>query len=90
MGGQGETESQLLAYAAAHRGDVEVSIARPGHIVARGAVLGRAFATLGSALGMPSISIAELAKAMLDQAVGGFATDTLEIADLVRLGKGAV
>ncbi|RYO85250.1 hypothetical protein DL766_000106 [Monosporascus sp. MC13-8B] len=82
---RGETENQVLAYAAAHDG-VEACAAKPGLILAGGGALR---AALGSLVywvsGMRPIAVTDLARVMLDQVIHGFEREPLMDGDLVRL-----
>ena len=85
---QGETESQVLAFASTHPGQVEVTVAKPGAITQPG----NTFHWLRSWLlwlvaSVPSIGNDEIAAAMLAQVVDGFEKDPLPNADLVRIGQ---
>ncbi|KAI5865420.1 NAD(P)-binding protein [Durotheca rogersii] len=85
---RGEVENQVLKFAAEHDG-FEAVTARPAFIYEPGeflkAYLVGPLARL--ALGAPSMSSAEVAKALLEQVIAGFGKDPLRAWDLVRLSK---
>jgi len=86
---QGETENQVLVFAAEHPGEVEASAAKPGLITTPGRPITSIFARAASAVGfVPCIDRAAMVTAMLDQVTNGFESDTLMNDDLVRLAKG--
>ena len=78
----------MLAFAQQHPGEVEAAVARPGLITSTATALR---AVWGSALRWSglgaSISLEELAAAMLEQAICGFETDTLTNDNLRRIGR---
>lgn len=83
---QGDGENQILAWAAARKGEFEVTVAKPGYVY--GNLSGSALATVFWVTGMaPYIKTEECAAAMLQQVVEGFEKDPLDNADLVRLGR---
>ncbi|PVH91864.1 hypothetical protein DM02DRAFT_311773 [Periconia macrospinosa] len=85
---QGETETKVLSYAASHGSSLEVAIAKPGLIVEPGNIAKQVLTTgLGWTGVVPSVGLRDISKALLDQVVGGFEKETLENADLVRLGR---
>lgn len=86
---QGETENMVLALATELEG-VEASVAKPGYITAPGQILRSITGTMIQlAAGIPSISVVDLAAAMLDQVVNGFEKDPLMPEDLIRIAKKA-
>jgi hypothetical protein len=88
---QGETETQVLAFASEHQEDIEASIVRPGLITAPGEIKRNLMAfAVKTIISAPTISVAEVAAAMLDQAVSGIEKDTLDNGDLVRIGQRAL
>ncbi|KAH8911605.1 hypothetical protein BR93DRAFT_975569 [Coniochaeta sp. PMI_546] len=85
---RGETESRLLAFASEHRGEVEVSAAKPGLITAPGKPITSIFAKAANFAGLvPSIDRAVIVAAMLDQVIEGFDSDALLNDDLIRIGQ---
>ena len=88
---QGETENRVLAFAAERKGQVEACVAKPGLITTPGQVLKRMFATvMWYVMGLPSVSVAEIAAAMLHEVVHGFEKEPLGNEDLVRIGQRAL
>jgi hypothetical protein len=78
----------VLAFAAEHKSDIEVAMARPGLITERWNISKLLFSfALKWAMGVPSIGLEQISTAMLDQVVYGFEKDTLTNEDLVRLAK---
>jgi hypothetical protein len=88
---QGDTENQILAFAASRPGQVEVTVAKPGLILEPGNVLHwlRSW-LLWFVASLPAISVVEISAAMLDQVVNGFEKDPLMNQDLVRIGQKAL
>jgi hypothetical protein len=88
---QGETENQVLAFAAEHKDTgLEACVAKPGLISSPGAPLKNIFITAASWVGARTIDVSECAAAMIDQVMHGFEKDPLSNADLVRLGQEAL
>jgi len=86
---RGETENQVLAFAAEHKGQIEACVSKPGFITKPGNYLNIAFATVLKWAGLvPNISVTEVAAAMLDQVINGFEKEPLMNDDLVRIGRG--
>ncbi|KAI8960899.1 hypothetical protein F5Y11DRAFT_349101 [Daldinia sp. FL1419] len=84
---RGDTENQVLKLAAELDG-VEASVAKPGFITAPGEVMKSIVGTMIQfTIGIPSISVVDLATAMLDQVIDGFEKDPLMPEDLVRIAK---
>ncbi|KAJ7682450.1 putative nucleoside-diphosphate-sugar epimerase [Mycena polygramma] len=85
-----ETEDKVLAFAAQHRGDqLEACVAKPGIITLSAA--SRVFASaVKLVMGIPSVSVPEVAAAMLQQVVNGFEKEPLQNDDLVRIGRQAL
>ncbi|KAF3071122.1 putative nucleoside-diphosphate-sugar epimerase protein [Daldinia childiae] len=84
---RGETENQVLALAAELDG-VEASVAKPGYITAPGEIIKSITGTMIKLIvGIPSISVVDLATAMLDQVINGFEKDPLMPEDLIRIAK---
>ena len=78
----------MLAFASAHPGQTEVSVAKPGLILQPGSVIHWLKATaLWFVMSLPSVSVVDISAGMLDQVVNGFEKDPLMNEDLVRLGK---
>ncbi len=66
-------------------------MAKPGLITTPGQVLKKMFATaMWYVMGLPSVSVAEIAAAMLHEAIHGFEKEPLENEDLVRIGQRAL
>ncbi|KAI1388549.1 putative nucleoside-diphosphate-sugar epimerase [Hypoxylon trugodes] len=84
---RGETETKVLSLAT-ELGGIEACIAKPGFITATGDI-GRYImgVTTKWIFGVPYINVAELATAMLDQAVNGFEKGTLMPEDLSRVAS---
>lgn len=83
---QGETENQLLAFAAERQ--VEVCVAKPGIILGPGQYLKCMMATVLEFTGVvPSLYNEEVAAAMLDRVVKGFDKESLDNSDLRRIGQ---
>ncbi|MCJ1395203.1 hypothetical protein MMC18_008086 [Xylographa bjoerkii] len=88
---RGETENQVLAFAAEHKGAVEACVAKPGFITAPGQLLRTITATaLKYAMSVPNVQVAEVSAAMLHEVVHGFEKEPLENEDLVRIGRQAL
>lgn len=87
---QGETESQLLAFAAEH--GIEACVSKPGLIKpSKQSIAGAALSIFLKVTGAaPSLKIEEIAAAMLQQVANGFEKEPLENADLVRIGQAAL
>ncbi|KAK1831165.1 succinate-semialdehyde dehydrogenase [Podospora conica] len=91
---RGETENQLLAFAAAQEpaGSVEMCVVKPG--IVTGHLSGLMSVMMGVLLGLgifKKVGIQELVAAMLQQVRdGGFETETLENDDLIRIGQKAL
>lgn len=63
-------------------------MARPGMIYAPGEILRPILGTIYQAVvGMQSIRVTDLSRAILNQVINGFEKDTLSDADLVRLAS---
>lgn len=78
----------MLAFAAEHKGDIEVTVARPGLILEPWNIPKRLFSfALKWTMGVPSIWLAQISTAMLDQVLYGFEKDPLTNEDLVRLAE---
>ena len=85
------TETRLLAFAAEKKGALEVSIAKPGLITAPGRILRSILAPiLKYVRGTPVVDIREVAGSLLKEVGEGFSAETLENADLVRIGREAL
>lgn len=88
---QGDTENQVLAFAAAHPGQIDVTVAKPGLILQPGSVLHWLRATfLWWMASVPSISVVDICAAMLEQVLDGFEKDPLMNEDLARIGQKAL
>ncbi|OAL35032.1 hypothetical protein AYO20_05747 [Fonsecaea nubica] len=85
---RGETENQVLAFVSSHPGKIEATVAKPGLITQPGSIYHWLRSTLlWFVISLPSISVVEIAAAMLDQVVNGFEKDPLMNEDLVRIGQ---
>ncbi|KAB5578022.1 hypothetical protein GE09DRAFT_1214233 [Coniochaeta sp. 2T2.1] len=83
---RGETENRILAFAAAHPGEVEASTVKPGSIVTPGKPITTMFAKVANQLGMVSyIDLGVMATAMLEQVINGFDSDALLMDELKRI-----
>ncbi|MCJ1399425.1 hypothetical protein MMC11_002627 [Xylographa trunciseda] len=88
---RGETENQVLAFAAEHQGAVETCVAKPGLITAPDRILRTIGATvLSYTMSVPKIDVRDISAAMLHQVVHGFEKEPLENNDLVRIGRQAL
>ncbi|CAK7225287.1 hypothetical protein SCUCBS95973_005813 [Sporothrix curviconia] len=84
---QGQTENDILAYAADHR-EVEPIIVKPGLITSNRLFQDWIMAPLvGVVAGVPNMPLSALATVMLDQAINGAKADTILAAELVQMGK---
>ncbi|OIW28213.1 NAD(P)-binding protein [Coniochaeta ligniaria NRRL 30616] len=87
---RGQTENQILAFAAEHPGQIEASAAKPGLITTPGRPIASMFARMASWTGkVPYIDLGVIATAMLDQVINGFESDALLNDDVIRMAKGA-
>jgi hypothetical protein len=85
---QGETENQVLAYAAQHKGQIEACVAKPGLITVPGLQLRSIFARAASmVMTVPTIDRGDCVAVMLDQVIRGFEKEPLENTDLVEMAK---
>ncbi|KAJ9610681.1 hypothetical protein H2200_005458 [Cladophialophora chaetospira] len=85
---RGETENQVVAFAAAHPGQVEVTVAKPGLILQPGNI--RHWLSswiLWLLASLPSVGVVGISAAMLEQVINGFEKDPLMNDDLVRIGQ---
>ncbi|KAI1444283.1 NAD(P)-binding protein [Annulohypoxylon stygium] len=86
---RGETETKVLALAS-ELDRVEACVAKPGFITAPGEILKSIAGTMIQlTVGIPSISVVDLAKVMLDQVINGFEKEPLMPEDLARIAKKA-
>ncbi|KAI1210782.1 NAD(P)-binding protein [Annulohypoxylon truncatum] len=84
---RGDTENKVLALASELDG-VEACCAKPGIITAPGEMMRYIAGTLVQlSVGIPSIGVVDVAKAMLDQVVNGFEKEPLMPEDLIRIAK---
>ncbi|KAK0749665.1 putative nucleoside-diphosphate-sugar epimerase [Schizothecium vesticola] len=91
---RGETENQLLAFAAAQQpaGSVELCVAKPGIITGHHSS-GLKSVMTGVLVGLgivKKVDIQELVAAMLQQVRDGFEKEPLENDDLIRIGQKAL
>lgn len=90
---QGETENQVLSFAASQEppGSVEACVAKPGLVTGNSTV---ARSVLGAAVRwtnvIPNVGAEELVAAMLQQVVRGFEKEPLRNEDLRRIGQEAL
>ncbi|RDA93261.1 hypothetical protein CP533_6519 [Ophiocordyceps camponoti-saundersi (nom. inval.)] len=90
---RGDIESRVLGYARESQGALQVAVAKPGliHVPDSTGQLVRALQVVGCALiGLPQITISDIAAALLDQAVNGIDQETLENDNLARIGQKAL
>jgi hypothetical protein len=88
MFSQGETENQVLTFAAEHKdAGFEACVAKPGLITSAGSPLKTMFITAASWVGASKVDVSECVAAMIDQVMNGFEKDPLANADLVTLGR---
>jgi hypothetical protein len=88
---QGETDNQVLAFAAERSGKVEACAAKPGYITGGGSMMRSVWATaLRWTAALPNIPVEEMSATMLDQVVRGFEVEPLTQADLRRIGERAL
>jgi hypothetical protein len=88
MFSQGETENEVLAFAAEHKdAGFEACVAKPGLITSAESPLKKMFITAVSWLGASKVDVSECVAAMIDQVMNGFEKDPLVNADLVALGR---
>ena len=88
---RGETENRLFAFAAEHKDTMEACVAKPGLITAPGQYLKTIGATALNLVGIvPNIDVSEISAAMLQQVTDGWEKESLENADLVRIGRQAL
>ncbi|KAI0900667.1 NAD(P)-binding protein [Annulohypoxylon nitens] len=82
-------QTKVLALASELDG-VEACVAKPGFITAPGEIMKSIAGTMIQlTVGIPSISVVDLAKVMLDQVVNGFEKEPLMPEDLARIAKKA-
>lgn len=73
------------------QGAVEVNVVKPGLIIEPGNTPRAMAARVGAAISvLDSVELEECAAAILDQTVNGFEKETIENADLKRIGKKAL
>ncbi|RCI08057.1 hypothetical protein L249_7861 [Ophiocordyceps polyrhachis-furcata BCC 54312] len=90
---RGDIESRVLGYARESQGALQVAVAKPGliHVPDSTGQLMRALQFVGCALiGLPQITITDIAAALLDQAVNGINQETLDNENLARIGQKAL
>ncbi|RDA88388.1 hypothetical protein CP532_5548 [Ophiocordyceps camponoti-leonardi (nom. inval.)] len=89
---RGDVESRVLGYARESQGALQVAVAKPGliHVPDSTGQLMRALQLVGCALiGLPQITITDVAAALLDQAINGIDQETLDNENLTRIGQKA-
>ncbi|KAH6611019.1 hypothetical protein Trco_001039 [Trichoderma cornu-damae] len=87
---RGEVESRVLDFAKNSNGTVEACIGKPGIIQdsQRMNVVTSTFQNIAAGIiSLPTISLSDLAAALLNQLTKGFEKETLENDDLARIGK---
>ncbi|CAM1510689.1 Fc.00g010240.m01.CDS01 [Cosmosporella sp. VM-42] len=85
---RGETENQVLAYAANYPGEIEACAAKSGLITAPGYYLKNMFAFgLKWVKGVGNVGNAAISAAMIDQVLHGFEKEPLANDDLARIGQ---
>lgn len=85
---RGQAETDVLSYAANSEGKVRSAIAKPGLIQSPGWSMKRLVApVLWLYASLPTVEVGECAAAMLASVVQGLEVETMENADLVRIGK---
>ena len=88
---QGETENQILSFAAERKRSMEACAAKPGLITTRGQYLKTIFATfLQYVMSVPNIDVSVISAAMLHEVIHGFEKEPLGNDDLVRIGNQAL
>ncbi len=89
---QGETENQVLAFAADHKDEGwEACIVKPGYITGPGRQVSAAQAEAAIKMGYPGVPQVEqtaCVATMLDAVVNGPVSDTLTNEDLQKIGAG--
>ncbi|PHH78872.1 hypothetical protein CDD80_6081 [Ophiocordyceps camponoti-rufipedis] len=89
---RGDVETRVLDYARESKGAMEAVVVKPGLIQTPDSTgaLTKAAQYIGCALiSLPKITIADIAAALLDQAVNGIEQDTLDNDELARIGQRA-
>ncbi|KAF1976414.1 hypothetical protein BU23DRAFT_47896 [Bimuria novae-zelandiae CBS 107.79] len=81
---RGETENQVLAFAAEH--GIEAAVAKPGFIKDNGWAK-RAFSVGLGLMGVPSIGLRDVAGAMLERVVKGWESEPWQNGDMVEEAK---
>lgn len=85
---RGQAETEILAYAANSSGKVKCAVAKPGLIQSPGWSMKRLVApVLWLYARVPTVEVTECAAAMLASIVDGLGVETMENADLVRMGR---
>ncbi|PFH62641.1 hypothetical protein XA68_12715 [Ophiocordyceps unilateralis] len=90
---RGDIESRVLGYARESQGALQVVVVKPGLIQVPESTgpLMRALQLFGCTLiGLPQVTIADTAAALLDQAVNGIAQETLDNDEVARIGQKAL
>ncbi|MDI1487083.1 MAG: hypothetical protein OHK93_006346 [Ramalina farinacea] len=87
---RGKAETEVLAYAANSAGKVECAVAKPGLIQSPGWSMKRLVAPLlWLYASLPTVEVGDCAAAILASVVDGLGVETMENADLVRMGREA-
>ncbi|KAK3361296.1 hypothetical protein B0T24DRAFT_660570 [Lasiosphaeria ovina] len=87
---RGEAETRILDFAAKSQGAVAACVAKPGIISSPAKPTPLMRQAFYAVIGLPKLQVAEIAAALLDQVARGFDKDTLENADLERIGQKAL
>jgi hypothetical protein len=87
---QGEVENRVLEFAKNSNGAVEACVVKPGFIrdSERGNVFINAFQNVATSfISLPIIYLNEVVATLLSQVTKGFEKETLENADIARIGR---
>lgn len=87
---QGDVETRVLDFAKNSNGTIEACIVKPGLIrdSQQGSMFINAFQTIATAIiSLPIVNLNEVVATLLNQATKGFEKETLENADIARIGK---
>ena len=88
---RGQAETEILSYATSSAGKVKCAVAKPGLIQSPGWSMKRLLApVLWLYASLPTVEVTECAAAMLASIVDGLGVETMENADLVRIGRDAL
>jgi len=88
---RGETESQVLSFAAEHKDAMEACVAKPGLIIGPGQYLKMVGAmAMKYVMSVPNITVAEISAGMLHEVIHGFQKESLQSDELVKIGRQAL